>query len=231
MARSCPDCGHDVEYAEADARILTATCEGCGKALTVVAGIELTPGTGAAAAAAPAAPSPDGPRCEECDTVLIVRSGAAGSLEAECPECETTLTFVRPSETEGDDDERPSAPAPRPAPRGDFRRAPRRDDSNFDRAPARPCRQCGAPLRFSTGPDGGVVGECDACGNRFSLPPRREGGGFRDGPRNRGPPRGRYGGSGGRDGPPRRPYGRPPTRSRPRDDDDDSRRRRRRRDD
>ena len=49
---------------------------------------------------------------------------------------------------------------------------------------ARPCRECGAPLRFSTGPDGAISGECDACGNKFTLPPKREG--FRGG--SRGPP-------------------------------------------
>jgi predicted RNA-binding Zn-ribbon protein involved in translation (DUF1610 family) len=241
MAHACPECGHEVEYRDAEVRLLTGTCTGCGKSLTVVAGAEVAAGAPAEGAApAGAAPSADAPRCAECDTPLIVRTAGPTSLEAECPQCATTLTFVQPGDAEDDeddadeeedDDEATPAPAPRAPrydrPRDDRPRGPRGPDRGFDRPPARPCRQCGAPLRFSTNPRGEVVGECDACGNRFTLPPRRDEGGFRGG--GKGPPRGRYG-SGDRRGPPRgRPYGRPPPRYG--DRDDDRRKRRRPRDD
>ena len=98
---------------------------------------------------------------------------------------------------------------------------------------SRPCRQCGAPLRFTTNEEGLLVGECEACGNRFTLPPRTEGGrregGFgRDdrGSRGRrfGPPSGRS--KGGRSYAPRgRSFRRYDSDEAPRDRD---RRRRRR---
>jgi phage FluMu protein Com/DNA-directed RNA polymerase subunit RPC12/RpoP len=240
MAHSCPNCGSELQYTEVAARLLTGTCAGCGDEVTVVAGAGVAPGSAIAGATEPAAPAaapgPDAPHCPECDGPLLVRVSGDASLEVECPECETTTQYLRQGENAVDDEaveERPRRP-----PRGSFapeRRGPPRGPAGPG---ARPCRQCGAPLTFSNDDDGNLVGECSSCGNRFVLPPRTEGprGGGGGGYRDRGGYRGggnRYGGGGPRGGGdrPRRSYGGPPSRSRPRtrdgDDDDDDRRRRR----
>jgi hypothetical protein len=226
MAHSCPECGASMEFEQREVRLRTGTCPSCAKEFALVEGTTVSSRLGTPPSGTPSAEegetSAEGPECEECGSPLSVRAGARGSLEATCPECETTTVFV---------------PRREPADFGKGREKPGRFDSEAPRKS--PCRKCGAPLRFSTGDDGLVVGECDSCGNRFTLPPRRGGGegrrsyrggaafdrrGFRPGSGGRSyyPGRGRT--QGGRSF--RGAEGRGP----PRYDDEDRRRRRRRRD-
>jgi hypothetical protein len=229
MASSCPDCGSAVEYTDREVRLRTGTCAACSHEFTFVAGttIEIgeplkpgeTPSRGA-----PAAPAVPGPECADCGTPLVFRARSDGSLEASCEECESTTLFVPSSQAE---ERRPS------------RGRPPREDRESSMGPGlrgRPCRQCGAPLRFTTNDEGSLVGECDSCGNKFTLPPREFSGGGRSSDRRPGrpggsrygPPRGRPSynrGPGGYNRRPR-PYGR--DRRESDDDDEDNRRRRRR---
>jgi len=223
-----------MEFEEREVHLRTGTCPSCAKEFAFVEGSTVS--RLAPSGSDTAEPSEEssaalertagGPECETCGAPLAFREGSGGSLEVVCADCETTTIFV------------PQRAAGRPE---RFReRAPRSDDSGPPRG--RPCRKCGAPLRFSTGEDGNLVGECESCGNRFTLPPRD--GVSRDGPRGRkGPPR--YGRRDFRSG----PGGRPPYRNRGNDrgprpyrrsdrggaprfeDDDEGRRKRRRRDD
>jgi hypothetical protein len=226
MANSCPDCGSTVEYADREVLLRTGTCASCGHAFTFVAGSALEVGS-PVVATPPAvgetpAPAEGGPECAECGTPLIFRARSDGSIEANCEECESTTVFV------------PSTPDERrPAPR----ERPMREEREAPSGPrGRPCRQCGAPLRFTTNDEGLLVGECDSCGNKFTLPPRdasdrgRSGdrGGGRPGGRRFGPPRGRPSWGRGTGGPGRGPrtYGRD---RRDGDDDDRETRPRRRR--
>jgi len=190
VPKSCPDCGAAVEFAEQEARLLTGTCAGCGKMVTVVTGVHLEPGTaeGSLEGTASETTAPAGPACAECGGPLAIEIDGR-RLTASCDSCDATTEFFQ-----GGADERP-------APRERSFDGPRRGrgEDGMRGANARPCRQCGAPLRFTTSEDGVLTGECDSCGNRFTLPPRRDsgrGGGF-GGPGRRGPP-GRY--------PPRRDY-------------------------
>jgi Zn finger protein HypA/HybF involved in hydrogenase expression len=239
MASSCPHCGGSVEYSEAEARLLTATCDGCGKSLTVVSGVGVVPGDGtvapAGAVGTPAAPTPPaGLACAECGGPLTLELSDDEELTVECPACATTVTFVRagPDDEEEDDESdedddrpRPARPPMRPPGRQGWSGPPDRGrGGDFDRPRARPCRQCGAPLTFSTSEDGSLVGECEACGNRFTLPRRTDGGG-RGGPPGRG---GGYGRPRGRPPGNRRPYGGSGRNYRPRNRDDRSDERNRR---
>ena len=240
MASACPQCGVEMEFAERDVRLRTGTCGGCQHEFTFVEGTTL-PGVGTprASAASPdageagdssSAASVEGLACPECGASMSVSLGEGGALDVQCSTCDTRTAYLPASE-------RPAfVPRERPARRRDA-------TEEDDRGPAssRPCRQCGAPLRFSTGDDGMLTGECDSCGNRFTLPPRREFGGGRDidrrrpGGFGRGPPRGaggprRFGrddrrGAGSR--PPFRRRGKFDDRPRSDDDGDDRRRRRR----
>ena len=167
MPNSCPDCGAEIEYSEREVRLRTGHCGACGHEFTFVAGAALPlpepaePGSGADADAGAdtGAPAASGLECEECGTPLTLRARRDGSLEARCEECESTTIYVPRSAAEGEPREgRPSRGYP---PGGEGPRS-------------RPCRQCGAPLRFSTNEEGLLVGECDACGNRFTLPPRTD---------------------------------------------------------
>lgn len=197
------------------ASVLNGTCSQCGRAHTI---FEHPPGSGSGAESSGlegagssaeevrrsdrievALPAGDGPTCGACGSLLMFRAAAGRGVDATCSGCGLTSSYVpvgsddagprrmRPTRSAGGPDESRGAPLSR----------------------ARPCRECGGPLRFSTNPDGTISGECSACGNRFTLPPRRD---SERGPDSRGPPRfGRrpgppYGGRGG----PRR-YGRPPT--------------------
>jgi LSD1 subclass zinc finger protein len=230
---SCPECGAEVEYSVEEARVLTGTCGSCHKVTTLFQGtVPLgtgTPTDGEGSGEAASNPA-SGLECSECGSPLGVEATADGSLEVRCAECETVARFVpetrAPSETR-----EPRESRERPQ-RGGYReRGPPGGAPN-----ARPCRQCGAPLTFTTDENGQLTGECSSCGNRFTLPPRRDnfGGGAR-----RGPPR--YGGDrgGGYD---RRPGGwssggsgyrggasRDRRRPRDADDSDDARSRRRKR--
>ena len=187
MPNSCPGCGVEMEFAEQEVRLRTGRCSACGHDYVLLEGATLpTPLPEGAEGSAPA-PSPSVevslPECSECGTTLTLRTRRDGSLEARCEECESTTIFVPRGEAEEEEEARPRRSGP-PGPGG-----PR----------GRPCRQCGAPLRFSTNEEGLLVGECDACGNRFTLPPREARGGDRR-PFSRGSgPRGRpYGDRGGR---------------------------------
>jgi hypothetical protein len=193
--------------------------------VTVVTGVHVEPGSADETAEPGTVPSggPAGPACAECGGPLTIEIDGR-TLTAECDSCDTTIQFFQ-----GDPDSRPSRP-----PRERSFDGPRREGGGEGFRPmnARPCRQCGAPLKFTTGEDGVLTGECESCGNRFTLPPRRDSGrgGF-GGPGRRGPP-GRFAPrrdyrSGGDRRPPR-PGG---SRYRPRDRDssegDDERPRRR----
>ncbi|MCI4363658.1 MAG: hypothetical protein L3K13_05065 [Thermoplasmata archaeon] len=200
--KACPSCGSTLEYEHSPAELETATCATCERQFTLV-----TPGTGPATLVSesteePAAgPGLVGPECEECGEPMQVEFKGSSRVSLTCEECSRTVTLL-PSEG-------PAAPAPR------FERIERREGS---RGPprasvSRPCRQCGAPLRFSTDDDGNTVGECEACGNRFTLPPRENGGrgggsfrkgGFRPRPDGGGGGYGRRAGTYDRRGPPRR---------------------------
>jgi len=226
---ACPGCGAEVEYTVETTRVLTGTCGQCHRVTTLVEG-PLPPGTPSPAGAgsdeeAPTTAAPlGGPECAECGSPLTVAVRPDGSLEVSCEECETTSRFV----PEG------ARPPPGGHDRSDRPDRRRSRESGEDGSPrARPCRQCGAPLTFTTDDDGQLVGECRSCGNRFTLPPRRDDFGGRGGGGrfpSRGPPRygrrpgGWSGGEGRRYGGTRRPPGRAPEGS---DDSDDRRRRRR----
>jgi len=188
MSSSCPHCGAAVEFAGRDARILNGTCADCHGTFTIVED---------------GAPAPDGVRdapafqepsgvaqetrgvsastvsCADCGTPVVLRSTSNATIEAACPVCRTTRTYLLDRSLEGSDHGR----------RPGFARSGDEGRRRFNPASARPCRECGGPLRFSTAPDGTVTGECVACGNRFSLGPRRRAG----------PAAGRWGGRGDRE--------------------------------
>ncbi len=227
MSSSCPDCGNPMEFAEREVRLRTGQCSGCGHEFTLVVGSAISPPgpvpvTAGAEGPGETGPVPEGtPECADCGSPLLFRVRDDGSLEARCDSCDTTEIYVARSAAPRE--ERPARRERSFAPPGGGPMGPR----------SRPCRQCGAPLRFTTNEEGLLVGECEACGNRFTLPPRTEGGrregGFgRDdrGSRGRrfGPPSGRS--KGGRSYAPRgRSFRRYDSDEAPRDRD---RRRRRR---
>lgn len=231
MPNTCPDCGTQVEFSASTARVLHGDCTGCGHAFTIFEGAPPLPAGQAAAEPGEETPEVEGPECESCGGPLTFRATSDTTLEATCAACNSQLRYTlatAPTEEE----------PPRRPRRFD---SPREDRDRSDRPPSRPCRECGGALRFTTTPEGLVTGECTQCGNRFTLPPRREGGGRDSRPPFRrsggGGYRPRYGGGGGysrgggRSGPPRaggggRSYR--PRDSRRDDDDDDSDRRRRR---
>jgi ssDNA-binding Zn-finger/Zn-ribbon topoisomerase 1 len=207
-----------MELEEHEVRLRTGTCPTCAKEFAFVEGTAVAARLGAPPLAAIAGSEEgeatgekmagEGPECKECGSPLTFREGRGGTIEASCPDCETTTVLVRKREAAREErGERP------------------RDRFDAGAPRARPCRQCGAPLRFSTDEDGQVVGECTACGNRFTLPPRSEsGGGRRD---YRGRPS--FQRRDFRGGPPRRPYS-SDRRERFGGTDDERRRRRRPRD-
>jgi hypothetical protein len=190
MENTCPDCGEEASATERMSRVRSATCSHCGHAFTVIVDTGDAPpaegGTEGGPAPAPKLPVLGEMPCEECGEPMAFEIGKGPSIVARCAECETELTFVP-----GTEEEVVRPPPNRPMGRSFDRRE--RDGPRDDRggSPARPCRNCGAPLKFSTEPDGRITGTCDSCGNRFTLPPRREGG-FRG----RGGPPGRGGGRG-----------------------------------
>jgi hypothetical protein len=182
MPASCPDCGAPVEYVSEPARLLTGTCGTCHHEFTIVGGhLDVKTGTrgpshdGAGEPREEEAPSaPSGPTCPDCGAPTELRVTSSRSIESICADCNSTRTFVL----------------------SDGRRPPSREQSRPDRgwpdrgerrAPStsRPCRQCGAPLTFTTGEDGLLTGECTQCGNRFTLPARRDSGGPRNDRRER----------------------------------------------
>ncbi len=226
MTDTCPACGAEMEYSERAVTLRTGTCPSCAKAFAFVEGATLADHlpppderTGATPVGAPIEVAEDSPECDECGTLLAFRTGRKGAILAVCSECETTTVYRAASEA---------------APEGRDRAVSSRDFGGPGAPRSRPCRKCGAPLRFSTTEDGLLVGECDSCGNRFTLPPR----GGSDRPRSY-PGRPPYGRSGYRSGDRRGSYyrgsgrsgGRPYRESErrgPPSGDDDTRRRRRR---
>jgi len=237
VSTNCPSCGSEMEFTERAVVLRTGTCPSCAKEFAYVEGTTLTghlPEVGdepaATSVGAPVVVAEDAPECAECGAPLSFRAGRGGAVLAICSDCETT-TVLRPEGETGEERPRADRRAPRSfAPEG----GPR----------SRPCRRCGAPLRFENDEDGNLVGVCDACGNRFTLPPRDGPGGPGRGDRRPGrPPYGRpkYGGGrySSRGG--SRPYysdrgaGRsrsgPARRRGPSEGDEDDRRRRRRRED
>lgn len=161
-----------MEFEQREVRLRTGTCPSCAKEFALLEGSEVAsrmaplpaePGRTPAEGEEGETESAGEPlECEECGSPLSVRAGRAGTLEVSCPDCETVTVYAAKQGSRG--------PERQEGTRGRYEpSAPR----------VRPCRQCGAPLRFSTTEDGGVVGECDSCGNRFTLPPRRGGEGGR----------------------------------------------------
>ena len=166
MTNTCPDCGASMELEQREVRLRTGVCPSCAKEFAFVEGTTVSAHLGAPPAAAEGEAGDEenvrevvegGPECDECGSPFQFREGARGSIIAVCPECETSTEFVP----------KPERPLP-------SKREPSRFEGPAPRG--RPCRQCGAPLTFSTGEDGLLVGECASCGNRFTLPPRPEGG-------------------------------------------------------
>ena len=216
-----------MELEQREVRLRTGVCPACAKEFAFVEGATVssrfkalpsTPGEEDEAEEGAGESVEGGPECDECGSPLLFREGHHGSLEVICPDCETTTVFVPKGE-------------PPPPPRG----GPPRFEEQGPRG--RPCRKCGAPLRFSTGEDGLLVGECESCGNRFTLPPRADRGGrdaryggaprygrreFRRGAGGRPPYPGRGGNNRGD-----RPFRRSDRRGPPRDDGGDRRRKRR----
>jgi DNA-directed RNA polymerase subunit M/transcription elongation factor TFIIS len=213
MSESCPDCGASVEYRTRTTQVLAGTCGDCGETFTIIHDGPTTAGTEAAGVETASAEAPSekaatrpprspvvSPNCPDCDAALVLQSANGPAIQATCPECRSKFTYLLTS-----------APA---VEMSSERRRPRSssDDrgDNFSSRSARPCRECGGMLKFTTGPDGTVQGECTSCGNRFKLPPREDRGDrrgrFSKGPRASG------GWSGGsrREGAPRygssRPY-------------------------
>lgn len=235
MSSTCPSCGAAVEFESRPARLLRGGCDACGGHFSIAqelsaeeaASSEAGKGTGRVEPGPAAAPTVPGLLCPDCEEPLEVRSRSPTSLETSCASCGNVVRYVvdRPARWSGPERGRPSGPD-----RGRFRPA-----TAGGGPPARPCRECGGPLSFSTDANGNVTGTCTSCGNTFTLPPRRDGpsGGFRS---SRPAGRGRFGSSRppGR-GPPRREWrdsGDRPNRfrrARPAEGDDDQDRRRRRR--
>lgn len=189
---SCPECGAEVAYSVEEARVLTGTCDACHKVTTLLQGtVPLGTGSGSGATGESAPATAEGLECSECGSALTVEASTDGSLEVRCPECETVARFVPEGAKTEDRDDRP--------PRREFRD---RGDRPRGGAPnSRPCRQCGAPLTFTTDENGQLTGECSSCGNRFTLPPRRDrfsGGGRSGPPRYGGRSSGGYNRGGGR---------------------------------
>jgi hypothetical protein len=236
MARTCPGCGTPMDYEARSTTVLTGNCGSCGHQLTIVEGLAdpgragPSPGDGSLPPEGNLGPrrdslasvAPDAPPCPSCGASLTFKPSGGGGIEATCSGCGAVSSYV------------PAGAHDRPyRPRSAARPERWAGGSPGFRPPsARPCRECGGPLRFSTAPDGTISGECTSCGNRFTLPARREydrgrapGGRF-----DRGPPRGNF-----RERGPYRPYPGPRRggfrRRDPRDDrdSDESPRRRKRR--
>ena len=228
MKNDCPQCGSAIALETRNRPVWEGTCPNCQREFVLLgsprgSAPESTDPVGGAPTEEDGETGEDSATvsCNECGGRMSFSSSGPDAVQAVCAGCSREYMFVLA---------RPEAELPAPEPRRG--RAPRGEERDFDRPPARPCRQCGGILRFSTGEDGMVTGECSSCGNKFTLPPRRDDGGRRDrrsgggGPRGSGfgfrrrPSGGPRGGSGGYDRP-RRNYSSDPRRRRPRRDDDE----------
>jgi hypothetical protein len=181
-----------MEFEVHPASVLLGTCADCGHAFTLVEGTATPaprvapPGSEPAAAGAEGAGEAgdeDRLTCGACGSTLKFRERGDSGIQSVCPGCHATENYVAASSVRAPPRERFERPR-RFEGRGEGFEAPRT---------ARPCRECGGPLAFSTNPDGTVEGVCQACGNRFTLPPRRDDGRPSDG--RRGPRFDRGGGS------------------------------------
>jgi len=194
MTTTCPACEAEVTLVETSDQFLNGICPSCGGVLLLVKGRGApgAPGT-SAPAGEPASEEGDagsaegkeagvpGLTCADCGGRLTVRSTSESTLATVCAGCGTENEFRQVDEDEEEEeDERP---------RSRTRPGPRDSRSEFARPPGRPCRECGGRIQFSTTEDGLVQGACESCGNRFTLPPRRDGPGAGPG-RKRFPSRG-----------------------------------------
>ncbi|MCI4330462.1 MAG: hypothetical protein L3K19_01255 [Thermoplasmata archaeon] len=177
MEKSCPECGAQVEFVPTAAQMQTGTCSGCQHTILI-----LSAGGPPLVAEAPAVSAEEGSmppsievKCPECGSATELSLKGRGAISAECDVCDRTFVFkLQRTGAPEEVTEREERPA--------FRARPRDDDRGGDRRGggaerARPCRECGGPLRFETNEDGGVTGICDSCGNRFTLPRRSPDGG------------------------------------------------------
>ncbi len=243
MTQTCPDCGTSVEYVERAAQVLTGKCADCGHAFTILQStsdeasnlpVRTAKGVRAPADAGDATSevAGDRPKCDDCGSTLAFRITEGRGVEGICPGCQSKFAYVLSG---GEVESAPRMRPPRDRPSGGR-------DSDYGAPRSRPCRECGGPLRFATNPDGTVGGECSACGNKFTLPPRRDDDGDRGdrgggrpfnrnyAPRSGGGGGGRWSPGGGRGGPRRfdSPRGPPRGRESSRGDDRDDYRKRRR---
>lgn len=201
MPKSCPECGAAVEFTSQKTEVLQGECTACHHAyvlLPVESPIEHLGAAEGAKEAEEAAEELDEEEeesllpCPTCGEGLELETAGPDRLTATCGSCGAVVRFRRESE-EAEGEEPMARPMRGPSRRGDAGAEPPR---------ARPCRQCGAPLRFETNADQTVTGRCESCGNEFTLPPRREGGGARFG-RGGGGGYSRFPRGGGRFGKPR----------------------------
>ncbi|HXQ95156.1 MAG TPA: hypothetical protein VN864_08340 [Thermoplasmata archaeon] len=249
MAAHCPSCGSDVDLTPRAIEVEAGTCPGCSRAfLLLPPNADLTTTTVVAAPSSEVSSGADADEeelsanCAECGGTLVLSVDDESVLAATCEDCDTAFRLVRADAPEGPTPTEAAAPVAERSPRRprtfeDADDRPRRSGGDWNSAPqsrARPCRKCGGPIVFSDSPEGGMVGTCQSCGNRFNLRPRTEGSGERSyssGPRRDSRQPWKRGGSSGgfSRGPPRRPGGY--SRGRSDSNDDDRRDRRRRRDD
>jgi hypothetical protein len=184
MTDTCPECGASVEFETRSARVRSGTCDAGHRAFLVLEGQGLAPGAAQKANGDERAeeswegearadesdgetlrPGREaGPPCPSCGESLSFRAGGETGVEATCSGCGSTFAYaIAEADTGG------------PRNRGAGARRPFREGRGGPERPrGRPCRECGGALRFSTGEDGRVTGECQSCGNRFTLPPRRD---------------------------------------------------------
>lgn len=180
MKAVCPECSGEVEVDTAPAKVLSGECAACGHGITILEGVR--PPAAKPGAEAPGTEAGEeggaesaGLVCAECGETAAVRAAADGKIETECSGCGAEAVYALVGGEAEEETPEPRRPERRSAPPG---------RGGFDRPASRPCRECGGTLQFRDGPDGGVIGECSSCGNRFTLPPRRD----RDGPERRGRP-------------------------------------------
>ncbi len=159
-----------MEFTSRPAQVLSGSCTGCGHSFTMLEGaVELGRTARGISAGTPGPNEPSGegvsssgPACTLCGATLEVAASPRG-LTGVCKGCSSSFQFILQSGDEG--------PDRRPLNRTEYRRHDR-EPSEGPRT--RPCRNCGGPLQFTTSPEGLVTGTCAACGNRFTLPPRRD---------------------------------------------------------
>lgn len=180
MSTSCPACGTALAAEVRPAQLSSGNCTECGRRFTIVEELAASPPTeGTPAAAAPREDQPAaGPSfpiaCPHCEGELEIAPTPGGDIEGRCGGCGAQVLY------------RLESPRPRGEDHGPMEHRRARPPGPPERSGARPCRECGGVLNFTTGPDGLVHGECTSCGNRFTLPARRAG--------REGPSRGGFGG-------------------------------------